>query len=232
MPTPTLDQIQLPSGSIYDIEDSYARQEIESLKGVKINLGITTTELEDGSTTNPILINGELVTAVNGSIATFGSSEFLFNGTIWQEFGNLSGLKALAYKDQASGDITPSGTVSKPTFTGTEGNIQVTGTPTGDVAVTLNTATVNSITNVGTLPECTFPKMTATVQNKTLILNWTDGTFDKGTLPTKGADTTVATGVKTAEFTGDPLSSTGKFTPSGDVSQPTFSGDRATVTVS
>lgn len=58
-------------------------------------LGITTTELTDGSTTNPIVIDGEQVTAKAGDwtiVYNDSDKEFAFNGTIWQEFGDISNL--------------------------------------------------------------------------------------------------------------------------------------------
>lgn len=58
-------------------------------------LGITTTELADGSTTNPIIIDGEQVTAKAGDwtiVYNDSDKEFAFNGTIWQEFGDISNL--------------------------------------------------------------------------------------------------------------------------------------------
>ena len=58
-------------------------------------LGITTTELADGSTTNPIVVDGELVTAKAGDwtiVYNDSDKEFAFNGTIWQEFGDISNL--------------------------------------------------------------------------------------------------------------------------------------------
>ena len=38
--------------------------------------------------------------------------EFIFDGTQWNEFGEASVLKALAYKDSASGDYTPAGGIT------------------------------------------------------------------------------------------------------------------------
>ena len=305
---PNIKQITLPSGTTYDIVDAGARELIEGLSGFTSYMGVTTTELTDGNTTNPIVINGENVTAMTGGIANYGKSEFIWNGTAWQEFGNLSALGELAYKDNAkaqytptgtvskpafngtpsnvtitasssvNGNYTPQGTVSKPTFTGTEatflGTVTTTGsvsvstkstsnktatvskansgtatyTPEGTVSapqitVTPSTATVNSITAVGTLPE-----FTATVANEVLTLG-----FSQGSLPTKGSNQTVVTGIESAtatqpEFTGTgarlvtgdipvPSAYTATFTggessvsvtgtPSGTISQPTFSGTR------
>ena len=52
--------------------------------------GVTTTALTDGCDTNPITINGESYTAVDGDLVAYQSKEFLFNGTIWQELGDVS----------------------------------------------------------------------------------------------------------------------------------------------
>lgn len=267
---PEISQITLPSGSIYNIKDATARQMIEDLDGYTAYLGVTTTALTDGATTNPITINGQSVTAKTGNIANYGSKEFIFNGTAWQEFGDLTGLGDLAFKDSASGSFTPAGTVSQPTFSGTttpNGSVTVTTkttanqtatvsstsgtatyTPEGTVAaptitVTPSTATVNSIDAVGTLPE-----FTATVANEILTLG-----FNQGTLPTKGSNQTVVTGITSATATAPAFTGTGArlvtgnisvpstfdatFTGSssdvsGTVSQPSFTGTPGAVTVS
>lgn len=194
MPTPVLSQITLPSGTTYDIKDAQARADIEDLwraiSGGLTFLGETTTPLTDGDTTNPIIINDESVTATAGAIVIYGLKEFLFDGTKWAEMGDLSILGALAYKDNASGTFTPSGSVSAP-------NIQVNQAG--------STTTVNSITDVGSLPA-----FGATVANEVLTLTW-----NAGALPTKGANTTVKTG--DASYT---------------ASQPSFTGSAGTVTVS
>ena len=49
--------------------------------------GTTTTALENGSTTNPITINGESYTAVFGDVVVYNYTEFVFDGTTWGEFG-------------------------------------------------------------------------------------------------------------------------------------------------
>lgn len=155
-----ISKITLPGGAEYDIKDATARAQITALSNYVAFLGVTTTTLTDGSTTSTVKINGENVTAVTGNVVTFGSKEFIFNGTTWQEFGDLTGLGALAYKGTAEALYTPAGTISQPTTT----------------AQTSST-TVNSITDVGSLP-------TFTVSGETL-------TVTAGTLPTKGTNTNV-----------------------------------------
>ena len=109
---PNIKQITLPSGTTYDIVDQGARDLIDALGNYTVFLGVTSTALTDGATTNPIVINGESVTARTGDIVTYGSQEFIFNGTAWQAFGDLSGLGSLAFKNSASGNFTPQGSVT------------------------------------------------------------------------------------------------------------------------
>ena len=75
----------------------------------------------------------------------------------------------LAYKDSVSASYTPQGSVAAPVIS---------------VATAGSTTTVNSITDVGTLPQ-----LTTTVTDEILTIGWSTGT-----LPTKGSDTTVKTG--------------------------------------
>lgn len=101
----------------YDLKDAYARERIASLESYSDYLGVTVTEITDGATTNPISVGGDQVTAKKGNIVNFGSKEFIWNGNQWQEFGDMSALGALAFKDSATGSVTAAGTVSKPNVT-------------------------------------------------------------------------------------------------------------------
>ena len=136
---PDISELKLPSGTVYQIKDTQARS-------AKNWIGITTTALTDGATTNPITINGQSVTAVEGNITSYDETEFIFNGSTWQEFGDLSDLGTLAYKDSASGSYTPQGSVAAP-----------------DVSVTPTTDTIKPVTDVGSMP-------TFTVSGETLII--------------------------------------------------------------
>lgn len=57
-----------------------------------ILVGETTTQLVDEATTNPITVDEESYTAQPNDAVIYGSKEFLFDGTKWHEFGDLSGL--------------------------------------------------------------------------------------------------------------------------------------------
>lgn len=244
-----ISKITLPSGSVYNLKDAKAREDIESIiasiTGGLSFLGETTTPLSDGATTNPIVINGNNITAKKGDLVVYGQKEFLFNGTSWVELGDLSLLGSLAYKNSASGSYTPAGSVSQPTFSGnalsSTGSFQPSGSVSlsaesssatgrtgfvqsvsvssaGSISVSSpgSTTTVNSITDVGTLPV-----FTATVANETLTLG-----FSQGTLPTKGGNTTVKTGDASYTSTKPSLSVTTKYMAGS------FAGTSGTVTVS
>lgn len=117
--------IQLPSGSSYNIKDAWARQAIEGLGNPTHFLGASSTAITDGGTQKPTINNVE-VTPNAGDIVVYNNGEFIWGGSAWIELGDLSGLGDLAYKDSASGSITPTGTVSKPTFTGSSSNVTIT----------------------------------------------------------------------------------------------------------
>lgn len=256
-----ISKIELPSGSTYDIKDATARELISSLSGALTYLGTTATALTDGDTTSPITIGGKSVTPKAGDVVAYGNSEFVWSAaeSKWREFGSTGSLKALAFKDSASGSYTPAGTVSQPTFTGTKENISSSFTPAGTVAiskgtgtanytpegtisaptvtVTANTASVKPFGSAGTLPS-----FTASVSGETLSL-----AFSAGTLPSAGTAVTVATGIKSATasapkftgtgaelkatFTGTAGTATASYTPAGSVSKPTFTGTAKDITV-
>ena len=264
MSNPEISQITLPSGNLYDIKDSLARELIAALNNwdyiVSTDAASTPYGIQwddDGTT-----ITGTLVASANTTYKIYlvpstdasgndGFSEYITitqdGGSTyqWEKFGSIvtpdlsnyvSKAEAgdLAYKDSASGSFTPSGTISQQTFSGEATTSTGAYTPSGSVSaptISVDTAgattTVNSITAVGTLPE-----LSTTVSNEVLTIGWS-----AGTLPTKGANTTVKTGdasyvasVHTFTGTEENISVTG--TPSGSVSQATFTGSAGTVTVS
>ena len=70
MANPIIYTITMPSGNTYDLVDQGARALIQELLNFHEWLGVTTSEIEDGSTTNPVIINGEEVTAVAGDVVS------------------------------------------------------------------------------------------------------------------------------------------------------------------
>ena len=183
--TPVLYKTTLPSGNSYWLSDDEVRQwigdgttsgaekrlsdaesAITALSNATHWVGITTTELTDGATTNPITINGNSYTAKSGDITQYSTTEFIFNGTAWQQFGaSLGTLKNFAYVDTGTVTITPAGSVSAPTIS---------------VSSAGATAKVTGITNVGSMP-------TYTVENGVL-------TITAGATPTADTEKTFKTG--------------------------------------
>lgn len=218
-----ISEVQLPGvEGTYTIKDVWAREQIETLSGYTEYLGVTTTALTDGVTTNPITIGGKSITAKKGDIANYGSKEFIWNGTAWQEFGDMSGLGALAYKDSATGSITPNvnktGTISvnnktlsattipvKLSTTAVTGatSFKAVNTPSsGKAAVTVSyskatggTATVNSsATFTGTLASMVTGVTGGTgTKNTAATLSLSEVTSDGTTVVTAIPSTATAT---------------------------------------
>ena len=181
MPATYLSKLTLPvnvEGTVtnveYTIKDAEARELIEALGHALYWIGVTTDALTDGATTNPITVNSESVTAKLGGMASYSGSEFVWNGSAWQELGK-NNFGALAFKSSASGSYTPAGTVNV--------------TQAADT-----TASVTPFGTAGSLPDAYF-----TVSGETATFNWS-----AGSLPTAGTavDVVTAAGAVTAAFTG------------------------------
>lgn len=149
--------------SVYD-----SSEEVKDAGGIKAFVAAEVNKLDGTISGTPGA--GKTVTALsetNGKVsATFGAIEITKS-----QVSDFPTLGTLAAKNSASASYTPAGSVSVTQGTDT-------------------TTTVNSITNVGTLPSFSYA-------NEKL-------TFNAGSLPTKGSDTTVVTasGTRTASFLG------------------------------
>ena len=202
-----ISKITLPSGITYDIKDATARA--TAAGGIQLK-GTTSTALTDEATTNPITIGGNSYTAQANDAVFYGKAEFVFDGTAWHEFGDMSGLGSLAVKNSASGLYTPAGSVSTPT---------ITVTPTTTTKYVAGSATGGGSVTAGSAASCTLPVMTTSVANETLTIGWSAGSFTANmptavTLPSF-SEQTIATGITSASAT-----------------QPTFTGTQATIEVS
>lgn len=117
MPTtygPYISKVTLPTGNTYDIKDEEARELINELASPGSFLGITTSNISEGSSTNPIVIDGTNVTAHQGDWCLHEETvegvtskiAYIFNNTNkWQKFTDMTNLGGLAYKDSASGTV-------------------------------------------------------------------------------------------------------------------------------
>lgn len=135
--------IRTPDGKVHHIKDqeldaalketksqiganANAIQEIlETIKNGTRFIGITTTDLYDGSQLRKVQVDGEDVVANAGDFVVVKKSvlgaetsiEFIWTGSKWSELGSTGTLRALAFKDSAYGSYTPKGTISKPKIT-------------------------------------------------------------------------------------------------------------------
>lgn len=169
-------QIKMPSGNIYDIGDKWARDKIEELSKYTKYVGVTSTEVTDGGTEAPT-INGVVIPVENlnaGDIVTYAAKEFIWNGSTWQEFGDLDSLGAFAHVNEGTATFVPGGEVSVPT-----------------ISVELNKTEVNSITSIGEMA-----KFNPTVTENVLDFGWVDGTE-----PSMQTGISVANSVKSATST-------------------------------
>ena len=245
-----ISKITLPSGSTYNFKDEVARQMASA--GVSFSLatdaGSTPKDVtwDDNGTT----ITGTLV-ASSSTVGVFylvpavdGAGKNIYDEYVtiqdnstyfWEKIGStevdLSGLGDLAYKDSASGNYTPEGTVSQPSFTGTQGNISVSGTPSGSIStgsgtanytpagsvaaptitVTPNTATkyvAASASGGGSVSAGSAASLSATVANETLTLSFTPNTPTAVTLPSFESQTIVS-GIASASATAPTFTGTG-----------------------
>lgn len=199
-------EIQLPDGVVAEVKDTVARA---AAAGTTHFIGVSTTPLADGSTVTTIVVNGHDVTVVNGDIAVYGNKEFIY-ATIdlkWHEMGDITGLGALALKDSVTASYQPAGTVSTPTITVTpsKANKYMPSNATGGGSVT-----------PGTAAQATMPVLSMTVDDDTLVLEWTAGSFTANT----------PTAVTLPSFTQQEVV---VGISSASSSQPTFEGTAATI---
>lgn len=208
----TISTITLPTGTTYYFKDAEAREKIEELASYSDFLGVTGTALTDGSDINPVMIGGEEVTAESGNIVLYNSKEFIWNGTAWAEFGDLSALAEqlgdLAYADTASTSYTPSGTVSG-NLVGTEGNVNVSGSLTDSTIEATFTGSEGNISASGT------------IASQDIVISGGEGTTTY----------TPAGSIVNKEFTGTQSTISLNYTPEGTVTA-SFEGSQGNVTTS
>ena len=222
MPDPKLyfTYLELANGSKTYVKDADAREDIASLYELIQNgskyIGKFISAVVGGETVTT-LKDGDVVTSITTTTGTYvtgtpaegqkklnagdytqivvsgkASTEFMWNGTSMDEFGSTSLLKALAFKDSASGTYTPAGTnaASAVTFTGQTDGDFVTGFDTDPVLPSFSEGAFTQ----GTLPSFTEGAFTPAslgtgFYSAGTAAQFTEGAFDEGTLPsfTEGA---------------------------------------------
>ena len=202
-----ISKIQLPSGSEpYWIKDSEARTQINALSnivsGALVVCGETTTALSNGATTNPVAVKyavtirgveyaaGQNYNAVAGDVFFYNNKEFVFDGTNWIEFGDITGLGNLAFSDQTSASYTPSGTLSAK-FAGDDLTSTGNYTPQGEVSAKFagdDLTSTGNYTPSGTIaaPVISLASGGDTTIVKNLSVDSVVQSATQGTLPTLG----------------------------------------------
>lgn len=127
---------------IKDLEAQQAIVELQkSVTGAMHFLGVSETAISDGQSTGSWVIDGvtfvpsgatgQQVNLKAGDAAIYGAKEFVWSGASgsWKEYGDMSSLKSLAYKDAS--DIETAGSTSQKlvtaSVTGVSGSTSVTG---------------------------------------------------------------------------------------------------------
>lgn len=218
--TDVLSKVQVGDKS-YWLKDADARAAIDTLSGYTEFLGVTTTDVTSvaGAASATVTIDGKSVTAKKGDIVIYGQGEFIWNGSTWAEFGDLSGiydeLGDLAFNNEASasytpvGDISVSGEFSFKTATASStvatagevvvvsssagGNYQPVGSIDPDVKTT-STSVLTGVSTAGVLPTFSASLLTASVSDsETLVFSLVANGFNQGAMPTFSSASAVAT---------------------------------------
>lgn len=178
--TAYISKITLPSGTTYNIKDEQARSLIQALSGgdAVVFAGVSSVELTDGGNQLPV-IDGETKTPEVGQLFFYQTSEFIWGAdNKWHALGDLHSLGDLAYKDNATTDYTPHGTISQPTFTGSVSNVTISttedanGNYTPQGSITGGAFTGASMTSTGKFtPAGSVTVTTKTTTNKTATVS-------------------------------------------------------------
>lgn len=245
-----ISQIRLPNGETYQFKDVVARE------AVAIGLSalvVDTLPTASASTKGVIYLVQADNEANNNTYDEFITVE-IDDTFKWEQIGStVLDLSNYSQKEHThtvttnvtieGAEYTPAGSVTSG-FTGTAGDVTVSGTPTGTVSAPAisvkdgaTAADLYSMSSDGSYTASSFTPGTTpntyafAVNNDVLEITETAGTAavytpEQVTLPARTKLTVTAAA---PTFTGNAMDSTGTYTPAGNVSS-TFSGTAATIT--
>ena len=81
------------------------------LSGAMRFIGSTTTAISEGSTTNPITINGSSVTAINGNVVLYNHVEFIWVG-FWEKLGDEQSYALKSIQIKSGEGLSGGGSIS------------------------------------------------------------------------------------------------------------------------
>lgn len=281
-----LSKIVLPDGNTYNLKDTDARDLISQLSSGSLafikSTGAADTPYGVSWTDDDIPVVGELVAAdgTKGKIylvprttaagknayseyVTVNIGDTSTPNLVWEKLGDteidLSGLKALAYKDSASGSLvistadsasftngavsasatyTPAGTVSTPTITVTPSTTTISvkdteGSVTAGSAASFTSGSFSGGSFIQGTDQFVAPVLTTSVSGETLTISFAAGSFTQGTdsftAATHGADTFQANTPTAVTLPTFTAETVVDGITSATSTQPTFSGTEATI---
>ena len=190
MPDPvvyTVSKITASNGTTYEIRDLDAQAKIEALGSPTHYIGELSSSdthyssFVDGCEYNPVLLvkgtGTESHTAVSGDILSKTSLEFIFDGTSWHSFGDLSEYGDFAKANKGTVTIKPKGTCPSSAVTfATSGNTAEAITALGNAKCPSHGITVGTgdkVTVITALGTGTAAAQTVTVGTNDKVTAWT-----------------------------------------------------------
>jgi len=192
-----ISKVKLANGVVYEVKDLEARNLISNLSSATHFLGISTTD-----PATAVTVNDEVITPAAGDIVIYGTKEFIYNGSAWAEFGDLSALGNLAYhniadivitvndsaKDSVLGaDTTFTNGTSSVTFGSNAGSDFVTGYNNDAVAPSFSEGAFTPASlgtgfySAGSVPSFTEGAFTPASIQAGFVTNGTAPSFSEGT---------------------------------------------------
>ena len=191
-----ISKVQL-SDVTYFIRDTEAHQKLAGLTGAMHFVGTSST---DPTSAEGPTVDGHTGDFAAGDVVVYTPAgkqecEYVYNGSSWQEFGSTGSLKALAFKDSASGNVTVSGTAAAQVFSGTQETLEhdVTG---ASVTVAGNYDKPNDI-SINYTPEGTISAPDVTLSTGTAIASATPGSVKDGSAASLSYTNSTIKGVST-----------------------------------
>ena len=280
-----LSKIVLPDGKTYDLKDAEARSLITQLQGGALAFIKATAAGNTPTGVTWVSNNTDIVGSLAAAAGTIGKIYLVpqTNGAgkdifaeyvtvdisdtetpsyVWEKLGDteidFSDLKALAYKDSASGTVTFT-TADSASFSNGAASVSATYTPAGSVStptITVTPATSLSVKDQdgsvsagsaasftsGTFSGGSFtqgtdqfvaPVLTTSVSGETLTISFSAGSFTQGsdsfTAATHSADTFVANTPTSVTLPTFTAETVVTGITSASSTQPTFTGTEATI---
>lgn len=191
-----ISKVQLSDGT-YFIKDTEAHEKLAGLTGAMHFIGTSSTD--PTSETGPT-VAGHTGDFAAGDVVVYTPAgkqecEYVYNGSSWQEFGSTGSLKALAFKDSASGNVDVSGTAAAQVFSGDPETLKhdVTG---ASVTVAGNYDKPNDI-SIDYTPEGKISAPDVTLSTGTAIASATPGSVKDGSAASLSYTNSTIKGVST-----------------------------------